>query len=81
MNLAASMPGVAVNLNFTGGTAALASAATQAGLCTVVTSRDFLEKAKVELPLNLEPIWVEEGRTASPPCSAGKRWRSRFSLQ
>ncbi|MFO0907530.1 MAG: acyl-[ACP]--phospholipid O-acyltransferase [Isosphaeraceae bacterium] len=62
-NLAAALSGrAAVNLNFTSGTAALHSAANQAGLRTVVTSRTFLEKAKVQLPDNLAPIWIEEIR-------------------
>ena len=49
-----------VNLNFTAGRAAIESAAAQAGLRTVVTSRAFLEKAKLELPEGLEAIWLEE---------------------
>lgn len=61
VNLAASLSGrAAVNLNFTAGKAATESAARQAGLRTVVTSRLFLEKAKVELPEGVEPVWVEE---------------------
>src|SRR3954470_5733212 len=36
------------------------SAARQAGLRTVVTSRVFLEKAKIELPGGVEPIWLED---------------------
>ena len=39
----------AVNLNYTSGRANMTSAARQARLETVVTSRAFLEKAKVEL--------------------------------
>ncbi len=63
VNLAATMSGrAAVNLNFTAGRAAMGSAASQAGLKTVVTSRAFLEKAKLELPEGVEPIWVEEVR-------------------
>ena len=51
VNLAASLAGRAsVNLNFTAGRAGMESAARQAGLRTVVTSRAFLEKAKLELP-------------------------------
>ena len=46
VNLAASLAGKAVvNLNFTTGRAGMDSAAAQAGLKTVVTSRTFLEKA------------------------------------
>ncbi len=51
VNLAAALAGKAVvNLNFTTGRAGMESAAAQAGLKTVVTSRAFLEKAKLEPP-------------------------------
>jgi acyl-[acyl-carrier-protein]-phospholipid O-acyltransferase/long-chain-fatty-acid--[acyl-carrier-protein] ligase len=61
VNLAATLSGrAAVNLNFTVGPAALGSAARQAGLRNVVTSRVFLEKAKVQLPEGVEPVWVED---------------------
>ena len=47
VNLAATLAGKAVvNLNFTTGRAGMESAAAQAGLRTVVTSRAFLEKAQ-----------------------------------
>ena len=47
VNLAAALAGKAVvNLNFTTGRAGMESAAAQAGLKTVVTSRAFLEKGK-----------------------------------
>jgi len=60
-NLAAALAGRAsVNLNFTAGRAGMESAARQAGLQTVVTSRTFLEKAKLELPAGVEPLWVED---------------------
>jgi acyl-[acyl-carrier-protein]-phospholipid O-acyltransferase/long-chain-fatty-acid--[acyl-carrier-protein] ligase len=49
-----------VNLNYTAGAAGMSSAAKQAGLRSVVTSRAFLEKAKLELPEGLEPIWIDE---------------------
>ncbi|MEM7203149.1 MAG: acyl-[ACP]--phospholipid O-acyltransferase [Planctomycetota bacterium] len=63
VNMAASLAGRAsVNINYTAGAAAMASAARQAGLRTVVTSRVFLAKAKVELPEGVEPIWIEEVR-------------------
>ena len=56
-NLAAAMAGrAAVNLNFTAGRAGMESAAAQAGLNTVVTSRAFLEKAKLEPPTGVELI-------------------------
>jgi acyl-[acyl-carrier-protein]-phospholipid O-acyltransferase/long-chain-fatty-acid--[acyl-carrier-protein] ligase len=60
VNLAASIAGrTAVNLNFTAGHAGLDSAARQAGLRTVVTSRAFLEKTNVVLPDAIEPVWLE----------------------
>jgi acyl-[acyl-carrier-protein]-phospholipid O-acyltransferase/long-chain-fatty-acid--[acyl-carrier-protein] ligase len=61
VNIAAALSGrVSVNLNFTAGREALASAARQAHLTTVVTSREFLDKAGVELPDGVTPIWIEE---------------------
>lgn len=60
-NLAAALAGrTSVNLNYTSGRAGMTSAARQACLKTVVTSRAFLEKAKLELPEGVEPIWVED---------------------
>ncbi|MBI1374204.1 MAG: MFS transporter [Phycisphaera sp.] len=60
-NIAAAIAGrTSVNLNFTAGQSALASAAKQAELRTVVTSRAFLEKAKIELPDNVTPIYLED---------------------
>jgi acyl-[acyl-carrier-protein]-phospholipid O-acyltransferase/long-chain-fatty-acid--[acyl-carrier-protein] ligase len=38
----------------------MSSAARQAGLRTVVTSRAFLEKANVELPDGVTPVWLED---------------------
>jgi len=49
-----------VPLNWTVGPAAVASAARQAGARTVITSRTFLEKAKIELPRELEPVFLED---------------------
>ena len=61
VNLAAALSGrVVVNLNFTAGRATITSAAAQARLRTVVSSRAFLEKAKLELPEGLDVIWLEE---------------------
>ena len=61
VNMAASISGrVSVNLNYTVGRAGLQSAVKQAELRTVVTNRDFLEKARVELPDGVEPIWIEK---------------------
>jgi acyl-[acyl-carrier-protein]-phospholipid O-acyltransferase/long-chain-fatty-acid--[acyl-carrier-protein] ligase len=61
VNFAATLAGrTSVNLNYTGGRAAIESAVKQAGLQTVVTSRTFLERAKLELPDGVRPLWVEE---------------------
>ena len=65
VNLAATIAGkTVVNLNFTAGRAGMESAAEQAGLRTVVTSRAFLEKAKLEPPNGLEIILIEDVRAA-----------------
>ncbi len=61
VNFAAALAGRAVvNLNYTAGSAGMTSAARQAGLRTVVTSRRFLEKAKIEPPAGVETIWIED---------------------
>ncbi|MCZ6792620.1 MAG: MFS transporter, partial [Planctomycetota bacterium] len=61
VNLAAALSGrTSVNLNFTAGRSGMEAAARQAELRTVVTSRAFLEKAKVELPEGIETIWIED---------------------
>ncbi len=49
-----------VNLNYTAGSAGMSSAAQQATLRTVVTSRVFLEKAKLEVPTGVELLWIDE---------------------
>jgi acyl-[acyl-carrier-protein]-phospholipid O-acyltransferase/long-chain-fatty-acid--[acyl-carrier-protein] ligase len=60
-NVAVSLAGkTSVNLNYTAGTAGMTSAAEQAGLETVVTSRAFLEKAGLELPGGVGPLWIED---------------------
>src|SRR5690606_7771246 len=60
-NVAASLTGrPSVNLNPTAGREGMTSAARQAGLRSVLTSRRFVEKAKIELPDGVEPIWIEE---------------------
>jgi acyl-[acyl-carrier-protein]-phospholipid O-acyltransferase/long-chain-fatty-acid--[acyl-carrier-protein] ligase len=65
VNLSATLSGRAVvNLNFTAGRAAMESAMAQAGIRTLVASKAFLEKAKLELPEGVEPIWIEEVRDA-----------------
>jgi acyl-[acyl-carrier-protein]-phospholipid O-acyltransferase/long-chain-fatty-acid--[acyl-carrier-protein] ligase len=59
--IAASLSGrAAVSLNYTAGAAALASAVRQAELRTVVTSRAFVERLKVELPAGLTVLWLED---------------------
>ena len=61
VNLAAALAGKAVvNLNFTTGRAGMDSAAAQAELTTVVTSRAFLEKGKLEPPSTVELIYLED---------------------
>ncbi len=70
VNLAATLAGkTVVNLNFTAGRAGMESAATQAGLRTVITSRAFLEKAKLEAPSGPETVFVEDVRAAIRPGS------------
>ena len=64
-NVAATLSGrTTVNLNYTVGLKGLESVSSQAGLMTVLTSRVFLERAKVELPANLTPIWIDEIRNS-----------------
>lgn len=61
VNLAAALSGrVSVNLNYTAGREGMESAARQADLRTVVTSRAFVEKAGLELPEGIEPVWIED---------------------
>jgi acyl-[acyl-carrier-protein]-phospholipid O-acyltransferase/long-chain-fatty-acid--[acyl-carrier-protein] ligase len=59
VNLAAMMAGkIPVNLNYTASNSVVESCAQQSGLKTVVTSRLFLEKVKVQPPGT--PIYLEE---------------------
>jgi acyl-[acyl-carrier-protein]-phospholipid O-acyltransferase/long-chain-fatty-acid--[acyl-carrier-protein] ligase len=61
MNIAASLCGkTSVNLNYTVGRAGLESAITQASLKTVLTSRQFVEKAKLEVPGGVTLLWIED---------------------
>ncbi len=61
VNVAAALSGRAsVNLNYTAGAAGLAAGARLAGLRSVVTSRAFLERARVAVPDGVAPIWIEE---------------------
>ena len=63
MNVAAALAGrVSVNLNYTVGKAGLESCVRQAGLHTIVTSRMFVEKAKLEVPDGPRIIWLEDLR-------------------
>jgi len=60
-NLASSLSGrTSVNLNYTAGRAGMESAARQAGLKTVLTSRAFVEKASLAVPAGIAPIWIED---------------------
>ena len=63
LNLSAALSGrTSVNLNYTAGRAGLESAARQSGLKTVISSRAFLEKAKLEMRDSVTPIWAEDVR-------------------
>lgn len=73
VNIAASLAGRAsVNLNYTAGPAGMESAIRQAELRTIVTSRAFMEKAKLTPPApeGVEIIALED---VSPTISAGSR--------
>ncbi len=73
-NLAASLAGkTAVNLNFTTGRPGMESAAAQAGLKTIVTSRAFLEKGKIEPPATAELIVLEDVKAG---ITNGQKWVS-----
>lgn len=61
VNIAAAVSGHAsVNLNYTSGKHGMDSAVRQAGLTTLVSSRAFIERAKLESPENIEIIWLED---------------------
>jgi len=61
VTLAASLAGrTVVHLNYTAGRSGMESAARQAGLRTLVTSRAFIEKAALEVPEGLETLWLED---------------------
>ncbi|MCP9462945.1 MAG: AMP-binding protein, partial [Nitrospira sp.] len=61
VNIAASVAGkTSINLNYTVGRAGLESAVKQASLKTVLTSRLFVEKAKLELPTGVTILWLED---------------------
>ena len=61
VNFAATLAGrTSVNLNYTGGRAGIESAVKQAGLRTLVTSRAFIERVKLEVPDGVQALWVED---------------------
>ena len=61
VNLAAALAcRVTVNLNYTAGVHGMESAAEQAGLKTVVTSRTFLQKADLTPPGNVRLVYLED---------------------
>ena len=61
VNVAAPLCGkTCVNLNYTVGKSGLEAAVRLAGLRTIVTSRVFVEKAKLELPDGPSVIWLED---------------------
>ena len=61
VNVAAPLCGkTSVNLNYTVGKSGLEAAVRIAGLRTIVTSRTFVEKAKLELPDGPSIIWLED---------------------
>lgn len=68
VNVAAALTGrTVVNLNDTAGPAGMASAARQASLRTAVTSRAFVEGARLGPPEGVTPVWLEDvapGRAA-----------------
>ncbi|MEM8886113.1 MAG: MFS transporter, partial [Planctomycetota bacterium] len=70
LNVAAAFAGkIAVNLNWTAGRAGLASALRQGDIKTLVTSWDFLNKAKIELPPGVTPILLEDLKPSVGPIS------------
>jgi acyl-[acyl-carrier-protein]-phospholipid O-acyltransferase/long-chain-fatty-acid--[acyl-carrier-protein] ligase len=61
VNVAAPLCGkTSVNLNYTVGKSGLEAAVRLASLRTIVTSRTFVEKAKLELPDGPAIIWLED---------------------
>jgi acyl-[acyl-carrier-protein]-phospholipid O-acyltransferase/long-chain-fatty-acid--[acyl-carrier-protein] ligase len=61
VNVAAPLCGrTSVNLNYTVGKSGLEAAVRLAGLRTIVTSRAFVEKAKLDLPYGPSIVWLED---------------------
>jgi len=71
VNIAASLCGkTSVNLNYTAGRAGLESAISLASLRTVVTSRLFVAKAKLDIPQGITVLWLED---IAKTITAGRR--------
>ena len=71
LNVAAPLCGkTSVNLNYTVGKSGLEAAVRLAGLRTIVTSRAFVEKAKLELPDGPSILWLED---IARPISRGQK--------
>ncbi|MBU1107522.1 MAG: MFS transporter [Candidatus Riflebacteria bacterium] len=61
VNIATAVAGkVSVNLNFTAGKSGMTSALKQANISTIITSREFIEKAAIELPEQVNLIYLED---------------------
>jgi len=61
VNVAVAMAGkVSVNLNFTAGKSGMTSAIKQAGIASIITSREFIEKASIELPEGVDLVYLED---------------------
>jgi acyl-[acyl-carrier-protein]-phospholipid O-acyltransferase / long-chain-fatty-acid--[acyl-carrier-protein] ligase len=81
-NLGITMAGlVPVNLNFTAGAAAMKSAVEQCGITTILTSRVFLAKAKIEATPGM--VFVEDVLKSGNKISAflTARFAPRFMLR
>ncbi|RMH31174.1 MAG: MFS transporter [Nitrospirae bacterium] len=64
-NLAATLVGrIAVNLNYTIGQSGMEAIVRQAGLRTIVSSRDFVRKAQIAPPQSAAVIWLEDLRAS-----------------
>lgn len=65
VNFAATLSGrTSVNLNYTAGQSGMESAARQAGLQTIITSRTFVGKANLDPPDGVRIIWMEDLKTS-----------------
>ncbi len=68
INIAGTLSGrTVVNLNYTAGRSGMEAAANQAGLASIVTSRTFVEKAKLEVPETASMLWIEDIRKTIGP--------------